>query len=206
MISNYNFVKKLLKLNDSQKNDLLNNLIIEIHNIHSEKLNDNNWLEVYQTDLNLSLYKHGLIRQPGLDDYIITDYIKNNLYILKNRELSRSILDNSILKIEVNNNCDVEIKLSEKFEDKIRDYVDLNIIAFFDPKFSSDLLNNVINNNNRNKFLKIFSIYTAHYYLDLLIIKNNLKDENEKIELQEILDFIFDSFEQFTNYIPKWMK
>ncbi|EHR33926.1 hypothetical protein ACWOAQ_02060 [Helcococcus kunzii] len=202
---NYNFIEKLLRLNEIEKNKLIDNLFFEIEKIHSEKSNENNWINTYQTELNLSLYKHGLIRKPGLEDYIITDYIKNNLYILKNRELSRIILDNSLLKIKILDNG-IDIKSGDKFEDKIRDYVDLNIIAFYDAKFSSDLLNKVIDNNNKNKFLKIFSIYTAHFYLDLLIQKNRIKDKDKILKIEEMLEFIFDSYDQFTNYIPKWLK
>lgn len=200
---NYNFIEKISKLNKSEKRELINKLINEIGIIHSEKQFEDNWIELYQTELNLSLYNHGLIRKPGLEDYIITDYIKNNMYILKNRELSRSILDNSLLKININDN--IEIQSGEKFGDKIRDFVDLNIIAFYDAEFSSEFLKKIISDNNKNKFLKIFSIYTAHFYLDFLIEKNKINNEDEKIKIEEMLNFIIDSYDQFTNYTPKWL-
>lgn len=202
-----NFIENLSKLNNDDKRNLAENIVNKIESIHLKKSEKNNWIDLYQTDVNLSMYEHGLIRRAGLKDYILTDYIKNNIYYVKDRGLSKTIINNSIFDIDISDIQNINLLESEKYKDWIMDFVELNVISYFDKEFANYIISKFIKFEDKNKFYKILSLYSAHYCLDMLVYLNkNTKDKEDKLEeLVEISNYIFEIYEDFTIHKPKWV-
>lgn len=200
-----NIIKIISNLSDSEQDILIENIYQVVDKIHDEKLQED-WLDMYNVEINLSLFNHGLIKSSGLKDYILSDYLQNNAFFIKDRKISRLIKNSSILDIKIYDDLNVEVSKSEKFGDKILDYLDLNIIAFYNEKFAKKLMNRLINTNHKLRFLKLFSIYSSKYLIDLIVEKDKIENEEEIEKYNEIIEYIIDSFDDFTNYIPKWMR
>lgn len=211
MNCNFNlFIDRLKKLNRDEKEILAKNIYSKMHEIHKIKDYDINWEEVYQEEVNLTLYKNGLIRSPKnkqliLKEYILTDFIKENFYYVKDRSVSKVIDDNSILRIEILDDLEVNIVESDRYTDKILDYICLNVIAYFDKEFANIFVNNMTLKSNM-KFFKVLSLYTAKYCLDLLVLISNSNNEDDCQSMAEVVDFIFESYDDFTRYMPKWLE
>lgn len=198
------FLQRVKNLDNLEIEKLSNNLVDKLNRVHKEKDKTINWKEDYIVDSNLSLYNHGLTRNHGLKDYILIDYINNNYYLLKDRMASRLIDDSSILKTNIKEDLTISLNPSEKFGDRLVDYLDLNIIAYYNRKIASNIIKKLEKNDNSVKFYKLFSYYSAKYLIDLINHKNTLKSKEEKEPMQELIDFIFDSFEDFTINKPLW--
>lgn len=204
-VENNSLLNIIPKLTKKQQNELVEKIYTKISDIHTEK-KEGNWLNEFSSIINLSLFDHGLSKKVGLKDYILIDYLKNNLYQLKGRAISKLIRNSSLLEIEVRDGLEVNIIASDKYGDKILDYVELNVIAYYYPELADKLLNKLIQKNSRTKFLKLYSIYSAKYIIDLILAKENFKDEEEIEFYDNLINFIIDSFEDFTSYKPSWYK
>lgn len=62
--------------------------------------------------MNLSLFKHGLIKNQGLKDYVLIDFFNSITFLLKDGSSSRLIKNNSIFKLIIND----DLSLSYEFE------------------------------------------------------------------------------------------
>ena len=201
-----NFLKKINKLKGEEIDRLSDNICQSLSDIHIEKDLDINWIDEYIIDKNYSLYRHGLIRKQGLKDYILIDYINENIHLLKDRIASRSIKDSSIIASDFDDNFNISFEKSDIFSDKIIDYLDLNIIAYVNKDLAKAIMNKLNNNKFNIKFYKLFTYYTAKYTIDLIDDMSELKNKEDRGEYETIIEFIFDSFEDFTIIKPKWLQ
>lgn len=201
-----NFLKKIKNLNGKEIDRLSDNICQTLSDIHSEKDSDINWMDKYIIDKNYSLYRHGLIKKQGLKDYILIDYINENIHLLRDRIVSRSIKDSSIIASDFDDNFNISFEKSDIFSDKIIDYLDLNIIAYVNKDLAKAIMNKLNNNKFNIKFYKLFTYYTAKYTIDLIDDMSDLKNKEDREEYETIIKFIFDSFEDFTIIKPKWLQ
>ncbi|MGY3776255.1 hypothetical protein [Helcococcus sueciensis] len=202
------FLEKMNKLTDEEENILAKNISSLLLEIHSEKISNVNWEQEFTDEMNLSLFKHGLIKNQGLKDYVLIDFLNSNTFLLKDRSVSRLIKDNSIFNLKINDDLSLSYELDKKFGDKILDLVDLNSLAYYNPSFAKKIFIYKSKNINSKKAYKLFTYYSAKYTIDLIVKKSKVNPDNEDLllEYQEIIDFIFDSYEDFTIYEPKWLK
>ena len=89
-----NIIKIISNLSDSEQDILIENIYQVVDKIHDEKLQED-WLDMYNVEINLSLFNHGLIKSSGLKDYILSDYLQNNAFFIKDRKISRLIKNSS---------------------------------------------------------------------------------------------------------------
>ncbi|WP_103980955.1 hypothetical protein [Helcococcus massiliensis] len=201
-----NFLKRIKNLNGKEIERLSDNICQSLSDIHIEKDSDINWMDEYIIDKNYSLYRHGLIRKQGLKDYILIDYINENIHLLKDRIASRSIKDSSIIATDFDDNFNISFEKSDKFSDKIIDYLDLNIIAYVNKDLAKLLINKINDNKFNIKFYKLFTYYTAKYTIDLIDDMSELKNKEDRDVYESIIEFIFDSYDDFTLIKPKWLE
>lgn len=200
-----NFLKKIQDLSSEDTSELSNSIYNQLVKIHKNKNYEDNWLEEFTIDLNLSLYNHGLTKKHGLNDYILIDYLNLNNHLLKNRSKSLLIKNSSIIDGRLNDNL-VEFQNSDKYGDWIIDYTDLNLIAYFNEDLANQIINKVLENNNSIKFYKLFTFYTAKYTIDLINERDKIKEKQDKEFYDEIINYIFDSYEDFTITKANWIK
>ncbi|WP_311487802.1 hypothetical protein [uncultured Helcococcus sp.] len=201
-----NFLKKIKNLNGEEIDRLSDNICQSLSDIHIEKGSDINWMDEYIIDKNYSLYRHGLIKKQGLKDYILIDYINENIHLLKDRIVSRSIKDSSIIASDFDDNFNISFEKSDKFSDKIVDYLDLNIIAYVNKDLAKVLVNKINDNKFNIKFYKLFTYYTAKFTIDLIDGMSELNNKEDKEKYEAIIEFIFDSYDDFTLIKPKWLE
>lgn len=201
-----NFLKKIKNLNGEQIDRLSDNICQSLSDIHIEKDSDINWMDEYIIDKNYSLYRHGLIKKQGLKDYILIDYINENIHLLRDRIVSRSIKDSSIIASDFDDNFIISFEKSDIFSDKIVDYLDLNIIAYVNKDLAKVLVNKINDNKFNIKFYKLFTYYTAKFTIDLIDGMSELNNKEDKEKYEAIIEFIFDSYDDFTLIKPKWLE
>ena len=201
-----NFLKKIKNLNGEEIDRLADNICQSLSDIHIVKDSDITWMDKYIIDKNYSLYRHGLIKKQGLKDYILIDYINENIHLLMDRIVSRSIKNSSIIASDFDDNFNISFEKSDIFSDKIIDYLDLNIIAYVNKDLAKAIMNKLNNNKFNIKFYKLFTYYTAKYTIDLIDDMSELKNKEDREEYETIIEFIFDSFEDFTIIKPKWLQ
>ena len=202
------FLKKINNLSDEEENILAKNISSLLLDVHEVKDSTVNWKQEFTDEINLSLFKHGLIKNQGLKDYVLIDFLNSNTFLLKDRSVSRLIKDNSIFNFVINDDLTLNYHLDEKLGDKIIDLVELNTLAYYRPSLAKKIFEAKFENLSTKKIYKLFTYYSAKYTIDLIVEKSNInsKDEDLLIEYQEIIDFIFDSYDDYTVYKPKWLK
>lgn len=197
-----NFLKHIENMDLASSENLANEIYHKIHFIHDDE-SSNDWFEKFENELNLSLYKNGLSKKFGPKDYILVDKLNREKFIVKDRKSSRMIKNNSIIEIQFLDSHPLVVE-SSVYGDKIYDYLDLNIIAYYNKNFAKKFTTLIYNSGEELRFFKLFSYYTAKYLLDIIIFKNNLKDPDEVEKFDDIINFIYDSYQDFTIEKPKW--
>lgn len=200
------FLRKIKNITKEEEDILAKNISSSLLDLHSSKNYDINWQEEYIVDINLSLYQHGLLKDQGLKDYVLVDYLNSNTFLLKDRATSKLIEDNSLLKLDIDDDLNVQYTTSDKYGDKIIDLLDLNIIAFYNSNLARKIFEYKFDKNDSRRIYKLFVFYTAKYTIDLIVEKNKIRNEDELLIYNDIIDFIFDSYDDFTLFIPKWLK
>lgn len=200
-----NFLKKIKKLNGEDIDSLSDNICQILSDTHNEKNLDINCLKEFTIAKNYSLYRHGLIKKHGLKDYILVDYLNENIHLLKDRTASRLIKNSSILNFDFDDKFNISYEKSNSFADKIIDYLDLNVVAFVNKDLANAILQKLNKDKYNIKFYKLFTYYTAKYIIDLIDDMSELKSKEDKEEIKSLIEFIFDSYEDFTLIKPKWL-
>lgn len=202
---NYNkYFDKLNKLNSNEKKIYINNLreyFLDCHNITS----DGSWYDKFLIDVNYSMFQHGLIRNQGYRDYLVIDYLKENLYLCEDREMYRLIENSSFIELGFNESLNIEKPFSNEYGDFVKDYVDLNLIAFYDKELARAIVKTMGLNFRNITFAKLFKIYTAKFMVDILVQKDKIKDEETLLIYNNFIDFIYEEYEDFTKYKPNWV-
>lgn len=200
------FIEKIKKLNINESVILANNIVEALLNIHNIKNFDIDWYDEYKQQINYSLHKHGLTRSQGLKDYILLDFLNNNSYFIKDRCVANLLKNSSLLEITINDDLSIDYSESGELGDRLLDLVDLNIIAFYNRKLAREVLLKYFGDEVSLKLYKLFLFYTAKKTIDLIFDKQKCKNKKLNEEYEEIINFIFDSYEDFTIYKPKWLE
>lgn len=202
------FLKKINNLTNEEEIILTKNISSLLLEVHEVKDSTVNWKQEFTDEINLSLFKHGLMKNQGLKDYVLIDLLNSNTFLLKDRSVSRLIKGNSLFNLIINDDLTLNYEIDEKLGDKIIDLVELNTLAYYKPSLAKKIFEAKFKNLNSKKIYKLFTYYSAKYTIDLIVEKSkvNSSDEDLLLEYQEIIDFIFNSYEDFTRYNPKWLE
>ncbi|MDO4605368.1 MAG: hypothetical protein Q4B23_05260, partial [Helcococcus sp.] len=175
------FLEKINKLSDEEEIILAKNissLLLEIHGVRSSSVN---WKQEFTDEMNLSLFKHGLIKRQGLKDYVLIDLLKLNTFLLKDRSVSRLIKGNSLFNLVINDDLTLKYEIDEKFGDKIIDLVELNVLAYYRPSLAKKIFDASFEDLNSKKIYKLFAYYCAKFTIDLIIEKSKINPRQKEL-------------------------
>ena len=195
-------IKKPLLENEIDR--LSNNIVDFLKNKHNITSESDNFTEEFNDLVNLYLYEHGLVEEKGLKDYILIDHIEVNRFLIKNRKSTRILFGFSLLDLEIFDNFSIKPLETASFGDYIEDFVALHIISIKNNELANQILNKY--GELDRKFFRLLSFYTAVFCLHLISKKDKEKNEIKKSKIQSLIDYIYESYEDFTVEIPTWYK
>lgn len=176
--------------------------------IHMKKIDSNldyDWHKKVETKINLLLYRQGLSKNNGVNDYILIDYLQNNSYICKNT--SSNILYEGLneknIRIYDENKIDIRGLKDLNVGDGISDFVNINKIAIKSPEFAKGVLKSYFKDEQvSRKFFRLLSLYQAYYLLESLV---NIREKRESYLDEEEISDIFSMYDKFSTIIPSWV-
>lgn len=180
-----------------------------LKNLHLKKVRDfdhGNWYKNIQTKLNLLLYRQGLNKNNDLNDYILIDYLNDNLYICQNTSpniLYQNLSDKNI-RVYDDKELDIRALKEIKIGDGVSDFVNINKIAIDHPDFARGVLHSYHKGELvSRKFYRLLSFYQAFVILKSLIdIREKKKSYLNEDQIKQILDF----YGNFSDIVPSWAK
>lgn len=192
-------------LGEEEKNELVEKIVAKLKDKH-HLLDDDSWLEAYNNKISLVLYNHGLSSATGLKDYILVDFIEANNFLLNDRD-SFKIYNLKLENIYLEER-NVVFKTRDKNEsgDYIMDFLFLHDLARIDEDFATNLLKKYFDGEPGRKFFRLLSFYTAVSSLDLITKYNSIIDPLEKEKLGEKINYLFETYEDFSEEYPLWYK
>lgn len=190
------------KIDDKEAEILSDNLIAYFENANKKKTNPS---EDFVDIANLFLFEHGLLTNTGLKDYVLVDFIKNNNFLVKDIKAPKNIFDSSILELNIEKDLSISNTKANRYFDIYKEFVAINAISKSNPYFCNMVIDKFDRKLLDRKFFRILSFYTAVYCLHLRIDIEKEIDQDRKDELNEKLDYMFDVYEDFTEWNPKWL-
>lgn len=176
--------------------------------IHMKKIDSNldyDWHKKVETKINLLLYRQGLSKNNGVNDYILIDYLQNNSYICKNTSsniLYEGLNDKNI-RIYDENKIDIRGLKDLNVGDGISDFVNINKIAIKSPEFAKGVLKSYFKDEQvSRKFFRLLSLYQAYYLLESLV---DIREKKESYLDEEEIAEIFSMYDNFSTIIPSWV-
>ncbi|MDY3007226.1 kanamycin kinase [Anaerococcus porci] len=176
--------------------------------IHMKKIDSNldyDWHKKIETKINLLLYRQGLNKNNGVNDYILIDYLQNNSYICKNTSsniLYEGLNDKNI-RIYDNDKIDIRGLKDLKVGDGISDFVNINKISITSPDFAKGVLKSYHEGEQvSRKFFRLLSLYQAYYLLESLV---NIRENKESYLNEEEIEKIILMYDNFSTIIPSWV-
>lgn len=190
------------KVDDKTAEILADNLIHYLENASKKKDNSS---EDFVDITNLFLFEHGLLSNTGLKDYVLVDFLKSNSFLVKDIKLPKYIFDSSILEINIEEDLSLSKLSLNKYFDIYKEFVAINAISKSNPYLCNLIVEKMGDRIFDRKFFRILSYYTAVYCLHLRIDIEKEKNDFQKDELNEKLEYMFDIYEDFTQWNPNWL-
>lgn len=176
--------------------------------IHMKKINTNidfDWHKKVETKINLLLYRQGLSKNAGVNDYILIDYLQSNSYICKNTSsniLYEGLSDKNI-RIYDDNEIDIRGLKDLNVGDGISDFVNINKIAINSPDFARGVLKAYHKEELvSRKFYRLLSLYQAYYVLESLV---DIRDKKKSYLSEDEINKILLMYDNFSTIIPSWV-
>ena len=152
---------------------------------------------------NLYLYEHGLISEKGLKDYILTDFLESNRFLVKNKIVPNNLFDETILDLDIDSEFDIIGKKKLSYFDVYKEFVAVNVLSINNPELAKEIVRKADIMMDR-KFFRILSYYSALYCIHLIIKKDEETSEERIEEYNCKLDKMFEIYEDFTIFTPNW--
>lgn len=176
--------------------------------IHMKKINSNldyDWHKKVETKINLLLYRQGLSKNAGINDYILIDYLQNNSYICQNTSsniLYEGLNDKNI-RIYDKDKIDIRGLKDLNVGDGISDFVNINKIAIKSPEFAKGVLEAYHEGEQvSRKFFRLLSLYQAYYLLESLV---DIREKKQSYLSEDQIRKIIDMYDNFSTIIPSWV-
>lgn len=196
-------LKDLLNHIEEEDYENLSDSIVKLlKSYHKDKI-EKDWEEKYTNTINLTIYNHGLLKKYGMKDYVLSDFVDRNKFLIKNRNTSK-ILNCRLKDLTFDSDLNICLNFKDDVGDYILDFLDLNRIALYHPKLSKLIVDKYFENKPDRRFFKLLSLYTAVDCLNFLIVIENEKDPDNKEILVDKFDRIFAMYEDFTREKPTW--
>lgn len=171
-------------------------------------------LEEYNTleEIKLIDYVRGLlakqleIKNPMEKDYLLTDFIKSSGFIISPIRVSRDLFSRSIMYLpldfndeSINDNPDIKFNIYKEF-------VFLTEISKFNREFVREIVRKLEFRNMDRRFLRILSLYSAIYCLELRIRMEEEESVEARNDLNDRINYLIESFDDFTQFTPSWLR
>ena len=164
-----------------------------------------NWNDVFTTKSNYLFYMHG-VSEIGDKDYILIDYIKDNIHLTKNIPATYLYqkLDTKNIFINDNNKFYLFGLEFKSQGDKVFDFVWINKIAVDYPEFARGVYRSYFKDHEPTiKFYRLLSLYQAYVILDNIVAMRNEKPAY--LSKREI-DGMLGMYDNYNLYRPNWIK
>lgn len=199
---------EFLKKSDKEKNfDLglkFGSILKKIHSIPVKNVKTDYWYKNAKTKVNILLYKHGLQEKNEPSDYILIDFLNENLYLTKNTStnLLYSNLNEKNIRIYDKDKIDIRGLKDLEYGDGISDFVELNRLAIYHPEFSLGVLTSYSEGKViPRKFYRLLAFYQVYWILDSLV---KIRDSKESYLSLEEAEIIMDMYDDFSTIKPSW--
>ena len=203
LLEDYNF-KKLAKSKDDYKIGL--SLGKKLRNLHKIKPHiKKDWNEAFTTKSNYLFYMHG-VSDIGDDDYILIDYIRDNIHLTKNLVSTYMYPGLDVNNILINENEDILLTGLDfsNIGDGVFDFVWVNKIAIDNKNLAKGIFDGYFSEEKASiKFFRLLSLYQAYVILDNIVALRNDKETYLSEEEIKSLQKMYDNYNQ---YIPSWIK
>lgn len=194
---------KYIKLNDDQVDILSDNIADYFKEMSNTS--DNVSREGFIDLTNLYLYEHGLIENKGLKDYVLTDFLESNQYLISDRKVPTYLFETSLMDLRLGSDLSLLDYTDNEYFDIFKEFVVLNVLSINNEKLSKEVLKKTGIQVDR-KFLRILSYYSALYCVHLTILMDREEDVDQRLVLDEKMKDMFDLYEDFTIFTPNWFK
>lgn len=151
---------------------------------------------------NLYLYEHGLVRNKGLKDYLLSDFLANNRFLVSQKKVPYDLFDHSILDLEIKDGIFINEEINSYF-DIYKEFVALNLLSMTNPQIPLQVIQ-LMNIKFDRRFMRILSYYSAIYCLHLIVEKEKNQAINEQLDYK--LNYMFELYNDFTTEQPAWYK
>lgn len=203
-------LREYLKESDSLKKfeigKRFGSILKKIHSIPVSNIKPEHWFKNINTKLNFLLYKHGLQEYVEDRDYILIDFLKENLYLTKNTStnLLYSNLNDKNIRVYDGEKLDIRGLKDLEYGDGISDFVEINKLAIENPEFARGVLESYYENKTiPRKFYRLLSFYQVFAVLNSLVnIRVNEKSDLSKEEIEKI----FKMYDNFSNIKQSWIE
>lgn len=176
----------------------------KIHSIPVKSIKTDYWHNHVKTKVNFLLYRHGLQEAKEDRDYILIDYLNENMYLTKNTStnlLYKNLNDKNI-RIYDQDKIDIRGLKELDYGDGIADFVEINKIAISHPDFARGVLESYGDNKPiPRKLYRLLSFYQVYQILESLV---NIRDGQTSYLKPEEIEEIFKMYEDFSNIKPSW--
>ena len=174
---------------------------------HKSKITENiDWEKKFLTKSNYLFYIHGLSEDIGDRDYILIDYIQDNIHLTKNTPINllHGKINDKNIRVYDGDKLDFRGLKEIEYGDGVFDFVDINKIAIDYPKFAQGVLDGYFNGKRPSrKFFRLLSLYQAYVILYNKVDKNIDKDHNLD---ENQIDDLMKMYDDFNRLLPSWAK
>lgn len=200
------FLKSSDKLTSYNIGKEFGTILKKIHSIPVKNVKPDYWHNYIKTKVNFLLYKYGLQETIEDRDYILIDYLNENIYLTQNTStnLLYTNLNDKNIRVYDKDKIDIRGLKDLEYGDGISDFVEINRIAIENPDFARGAITSYNEDKTiPRKFYRLLSFYQVYTILDSLVkIRSG---ENSTLSLEEIEE-IFKTYEDFSNIEPFWSK
>lgn len=167
------------------------------------------WGGDFQTDIDLLLYRYGLLKNKEPKEYLLVDHITQNRHLLNNYFKFNLFMILSLDSLFIGEGGEVIVKdLSHvRSGDSVYDLLFLNDVCDYSQPFLDGFLDAYYDGRRPVNIFRYLSLYTAVQMLKKLVEVSGgeVTYHDEKRAVDHFYDII-SYFDEFTQAIPKWAK
>jgi hypothetical protein len=179
-------------------------ILKKIHFIDLKDKKDD-WYKLVTTKLNYLLYRHGLNDYKDDNDYILIDYLNQNLYICKNtsNNLLFSSLDYKNIRVYDGGKLDIRGLKKISTGDGTSDFIKVNKIALDYPEFARGVMKGYHQDKTiSRKFYRLLAFYQAYAILKSLV---DMREKKDAYLSEDEIEKIMQMYDDFSSTKPNWL-
>ncbi|WP_100065171.1 hypothetical protein [Miniphocaeibacter massiliensis] len=169
----------------------------------SHKVTDLKWEKSYNHKINYIFHEYGLCEYIGDKDYILMDYVKENKYLIFDRDTIEIFSFNNIRDIPVDDDGKIYLfGIQDIFiADPYFEFKDININYYKDEAYSAGLIDGYFGGKPSRLFFKTLALYTIIETLgkEFKFCKE-INNDVVMLKTEELSSY----YNDFNNIYPNW--